>query len=184
MAVLTVSRQYASGGSSIAGLVAARLGWTVIDNDFVDRVAAKAGVSAAEVALREERVAPLLERLARAMAVSSPELFVTTGETPTTGPTKEDELVKFTERVISEAAQHDHVVLVGRGAPAYLAERKGTLHVYVVAPREVRVARTMERLSLSPRTPSASWTRSITGGATTCGSTTGASGTIRPTTTW
>ena len=149
MAVITISRQYASGGSSIAGLVARRLEWTLIDNEFVDRVAAKAGVPAAEVAQREERVAGLMERLARALAVSSPELFVTTGETPTTGPDKEDELVKMTERVIMEAAQHDHVVLVGRGAPAYLAERAGALHVYIVAPRDVRVTRAMERLGSS-----------------------------------
>jgi cytidylate kinase len=148
MAIITVSRQYASGGSSIAGLVAQRLKWTLIDNDFVDRVAAKAGLPAQEVAQREERVAGLMERMARALAVSSPELFVTTGETPTSGPNKEDELVQVTERVIAEAVQHDHVVLVGRGAPAYLAERADTLHVYVVAPRDTRIMRAMERLSL------------------------------------
>jgi cytidylate kinase len=148
VAVITISRQYASGGSSIAGLVAQRLGWTLIDNEFVDRVAAKAGVPAEEVAQREERVAGLMERLARALAVSSPEMFVTTGETPTTGPSKEDELVQVTERVIMEAVQHDHVVLVGRGAPAYLAERSDTLHVYVVAPRDVRVKHAAERLDV------------------------------------
>ena len=148
MAVITISRQYASGGSSIAGLVARRLEWTLIDNEFVDRVAAKAGVPAEEVAQREERVTGLMERLARALAVSSPELFVTTGETPTAGPSKEDELVKVTERVINEAVQHDHVVLVGRGAPAYLAERSDTLHVYIVAPRETRITRAMERLNV------------------------------------
>jgi cytidylate kinase len=146
VAVITISRQYASGGSSIARLVAQHLGWTLIDNEFVDRVAAQAGMPRQEVAKLEERVAGLMERLARALAVSSPELFVTTGETPTTGPSKEDEIVRVTERVITEAAQHDHVVLVGRGAQAYLAERADTLHVYVVGPREVRIARAMDRL--------------------------------------
>ena len=146
MAVITISRQYASGGSSIARLVAQRLSWTLIDNEFVNRVAGLAGLPTQEVAKLEERVAGLMERLARALAVSSPELFVTTGETPNTGPNKEDEIVRITERVITEAAQHDHVVLVGRGAQAYLAERADTLHVYVVGPRDVRITRAMERL--------------------------------------
>ena len=35
MAVVTITRQYGSGGSLVARRVAERLGWTVIDNEFV-----------------------------------------------------------------------------------------------------------------------------------------------------
>ena len=45
--VITITRQYASGGSDIARLVAVGLDWTVIDNEFVDQVAQRAGLSAA-----------------------------------------------------------------------------------------------------------------------------------------
>src|SRR5256885_5688524 len=61
--VITVTRQYASGGSDVAHRVAVALGWTVIDNEFVDQVAERAGLPAAEVAQREERAPGLLERL-------------------------------------------------------------------------------------------------------------------------
>src|SRR2546422_311512 len=37
--VITITRQYASGGSEVARLVAAELGWDVIDNEFVDEAA-------------------------------------------------------------------------------------------------------------------------------------------------
>ena len=145
MAVITVSRQYGSGGAEVAKLVGQRLGWTVIDNEFVELVAQRSGLPAAEVERLEERVPGLMERLAQALALASPEVFVVTGETPTTGPAPEEEVVRFTEAVINEAVKHDHVVLVGRGAQAFLAQRENTLHVFVGAPREVRVRRAMER---------------------------------------
>src|SRR5436190_2129660 len=37
--VITITRQYASGGSEVARLVAVGLDWTVIDNEFVDQLA-------------------------------------------------------------------------------------------------------------------------------------------------
>ncbi len=148
MAIITISRQYASGGSAIAALVARRLDWELIDHEFIDRVAQLAGLSPEEVEQREERVPSFVERLARAMAGSAPELFLASGETAIVTPPSEEEIVRITEAVINQAVQHDRVVLVGRGAQAYLAQRSGTLHVYIVAPREVRVQRTMERLKV------------------------------------
>src|SRR6266566_885350 len=40
--VITITRQYASGGAAVARQVAAALAWTVIDNEFVDEVARRA----------------------------------------------------------------------------------------------------------------------------------------------
>src|SRR6267378_3181290 len=50
--VITITRQYASGGSEVARLVAAELRWDVIDNEFVDEVARRAGLPADAVAHR------------------------------------------------------------------------------------------------------------------------------------
>jgi cytidylate kinase len=150
MSVITISRQYGSGGSDVARLVAERLGWSLIDNDFVERVAERAGVSVEEVQRQEERVPGLVERLARALAISAPEMLAATTE-PTPLP-PEDRIVKVTEAVIAEVAGHDHAVLVGRGAQAYLAERTNTLHVYVVEPRDVRVDNAMRRLGTDRKT--------------------------------
>src|SRR5437899_1740243 len=54
--VITITRQYASGGSEVARLVAVALGWTVIDNEFVDQVAERAGLPPAEVAQLDQYV--------------------------------------------------------------------------------------------------------------------------------
>jgi cytidylate kinase len=147
MAVITISRQYGSGGSDIARRVAARLGWELIDNQFVDRVAERAGMDPVDVERHEERVPSLVERLAQALAISSPEVFVATAEPPE-AVTHEDRIVEMTERVIAEAVQHGDVVMVGRGAQAYLAEWERTLHTYIVAPRAARIAAVMQRLAV------------------------------------
>lgn len=148
--LVTITRQYASGGSEIARRVAERLGWTLIDNEFVDQVARLAGLSTDEVARREERAPGLLERLARTLAVASPEVFMTTGEHAIPVDADEELVAKMTERVIGEAAAEGRVVLVGRGAQAVLATRANAIHVYVVGSKPFRRSVAVERLGVDP----------------------------------
>lgn len=152
MAVITISRSYASGGSLVAGRVAEILGWTLIDNEFVDRVAERAGMPREQVAEREEKAPSLIDRLAATLAVTSPEIVVAgSAAPPMSGPQAEDALLRITEAVISEAVAHGNTVIVGRGAQAYLAERTGVLHVFVTAPRAARIEQAMKRLGASRR---------------------------------
>src|SRR6266508_1106235 len=101
--VITITRQYASGGSDIARLVASQLEWTVIDNEVVDEGARRAGLPAEEVAQREERAPGLLERLARTLAVASPEMLMASTAVPRVAQ-DEATIVQMTEREIGEAA--------------------------------------------------------------------------------
>ena len=149
MSVITITRQYGAGGSEVARLSAEKLGWQLVDNEFVDEVAKRSGVSADEVAANEERAPSLLERLVRALASSSPEVFVP-GGTQTTEK-EADALVTTTEHVIAEAGQSGNVVLVGRGAQAFFARAHAAdaLHVFVVAPLEARIQELTVRLGVS-----------------------------------
>ena len=142
--VITITRQYGSGGSEVARRVAAQLGWEVIDNEFVESVARRAGLPRDEVAQLDERAPGLLERVARTLAAASPELFLAGG-----APSAEHDeaaIVKMSERVITEAAAHGRIVLVGRGAQAVLAKGPDALHVYVVASKAFRGKLAIERL--------------------------------------
>src|SRR5438128_268207 len=130
-------------------LVAAELRWDVIDNEFVDEVARRAGLPPDAVAQREERAAGLLERLARTLAAGSPEMFIATAGAPRVEP-DEAAIAHLTERVIAEAAAHGRIVLVGRGAQAVLAQRPDALHVYIVAPKPWRKKLAVERLGVNP----------------------------------
>lgn len=145
--IITISRQYGAGGGEIARRVADRLEWRVVDNEFVERVAAEAGLSREEVAAREERLPGFIERLAWALASASAELAVPTGATME--GLSEPQLVRITEKVVAEIAREGRVVLVGRGAAAVLGERERALHVRVVAPLAVSSERIAGRLGIS-----------------------------------
>lgn len=151
MAVVTITRQFGSGGSSVAQRVAQALGWTVIDNEFVAAVAREAGLPVATVAAHDERAPSPMQRLVRALAAASPEEFVPSGQ-EAAEPT-EERIVRVTGRVIGEAAQQGRAVLVGRGAQAVLAQARPdeALHAYIVAPMEPRIAAVMERMSLDAK---------------------------------
>ncbi len=146
--IITISREFASGGSEVAQLVADRLGWSLVDNQLVVEVAARAGLTPEEVAQREESTPGFGERVARALAISMPEFVGPGAGALSTLP--EVGLVRVTEAVVAELAARGRVVMVGRAAPAVLASHPQALHIRIVAPRAARVARAVERLGIGP----------------------------------
>jgi cytidylate kinase len=146
MAIITISRMYGSGGSDVAARVAQRLGWSLFDNAFIDAVAERLGVSASEVQAREERTPSLVERLASALAVASPEILPPPTEQL---PPSEERLADVTRRIIEEAVARGNAVLVGRGAQSVLARRAGVLHVFCYAPRDALIQRVAARRGVS-----------------------------------
>ncbi len=147
--LITISRQFGAGGSEVARTVAARLGWTVVDNEIVDRVAERAGLSPEIVAARDERSPGFVERLAQALTASSQEYAVP--ELGVAVRTEEPSLVRLTEMVVHEVAMAGRVVLVGRAAPAVLGQLVDALHVKIVAPRDFRIQGAMAAEQLEPR---------------------------------
>ena len=60
MPVITISRMFGSGGSEVAAHVADALGWTLLDNALVERVAARLGRTPVEVqAIVSAAMAPI-----------------------------------------------------------------------------------------------------------------------------
>lgn len=141
--LITISRQFGAGGSQIAQLVAADLGWSVVDNELIEAVARRAGIPAEEVRAREEKGPTFIERLARAL-VASPE-HVYLAQTPVE-EIDEPRLVRITETVVQDIAEHGKVVMVGRAAPAVLASKADAIHVRIVAPREHRISEVAARM--------------------------------------
>jgi cytidylate kinase len=148
MPLITVSRQYGSGGSEIAGRVAAALGWQLYDNAVVEEVARRLGMSTADVSARDERVPSLPERIASAMALGVPEVMPTVADLA--AQPSEERIVEMTKRVIEEAVQAGPAVLVGRGAQSMLAARADALHVFCYAPTEALESYAITNLGVSP----------------------------------
>ena len=148
MPIVTVSRQYGSGGSEVAERVATLLGWHLYDNAVVDEVARRLGMSTEEVSAREERVPSLPERIASAMALGMPEVMPTVADLAL--QPDDQRILTMTQRVMEEAILAGPAVLVGRGAQGLLATRADALHVFCYAPTEALIAYAINNLGVSP----------------------------------
>ena len=146
--LITLSRQYAAGGSRIARLVADSIGWQLVDNEFVEQVAERAGLTPEEVAAREEKPPSLIERLASVTAFELPELFTHGG---VRGRLDEGSLEQVTRSLVKDLAEQGNSVLVGRASAAVLARREDALHVRVVAGADFRERYAQEVFGLSPQ---------------------------------
>lgn len=147
MPVITISRLFGSGGSEVAAAVAERLGWGLLDNALVERVAVGLHTTPAHVQAIEERAPSFAERIANTFAYSSQEMLSAPLGAPL--PPTEERILEVTHRVIDEAVSRGPVVLVGRGAQAWLATREDAVHVLCVASRPSCVARVMAREHMS-----------------------------------
>jgi cytidylate kinase len=148
MPIVTISRQFGSGGSEVAERVATALGWHLYDNAVVDEVARRLGMTSEEVSAREERVPTLPERIASAMALGMPEVMPTVADLAM--HPNEDRILGMTQRVMEEAVLAGPAVLVGRGAQAMLATRSDALHVFCYAPTEALISYAITNLGVSP----------------------------------
>lgn len=143
--LITISRQFAAGGSVISQRVATSLGWELVDNEFVERVAERSGLEPDEVAELEERPTSFAERFAKAASAYPDSLLPSV----TSFDLEEELLARGTREVVREKAEQGRCVLVGRASAAVLASATGVLRVRVVAPLEARLATAQQRLGLA-----------------------------------
>ena len=145
--IITISREIGAGGGEVSRQVAAALDWRVVDNEIVDAIAARSGLSPTEVAAREERAPGFAERLIRMLTAAAPEIQAAPDEVP---ELEEARLVQITASVVADIAREGRVVLVGRAASAVLSRDDDALHLKVVAPKEIRIAAVAARFGLAP----------------------------------
>lgn len=147
--IITISRQYRAGASTIAAKVSEVLGWTVVDDAFTDAIAERSGLTLEDVRSLEESVPSFMERFAQSSALSFPEFLVSTPSA-----IEEPEAVKLarvTRHFIEELGRRDRVVMVGRAAAAVLASEREAIHVRLIASHEYRVQIAMAELGVSHR---------------------------------
>ena len=146
MPIVTISRMFGSGGSEVAARIAAALGWSLLDNAFVDRVASRLRTTPAMVEAIQERVPSLARRVADVLTLGSPEMLpgVPEGGYGVT----EERVLDMTRRVLDETVAQGPLVVVGRGAQMALAERADAIHVFCYAPAAALAERIAARESI------------------------------------
>jgi len=140
--IVTIEREYGSGGGEIAQLLAKQLGWKLWDQLLTEEIARLAECPKAVVEVREERTDPLYYRLFKSFLRGSYEGSL---NAPKLKLVDSESILKITERVVQHAAKTGNSVIVGRGSQHFLRDRQDTLRVFLYAPRENKVRRLLTR---------------------------------------
>ena len=136
--VITIEREYGSGGADIAKRVAARLGWKLWDQLLTNEIARLMECDCRVVEEHEEKRDPLFYRLFKAFMRGSYEGSL---NAPRLKMADTDCVREVTERVVKSAAEGGKCVIVGRGSAYYLQSRRDAFHVFVYAPFDGKVRR-------------------------------------------
>jgi cytidylate kinase len=145
--IVTIEREYGSGGGEIAQLLATQLGWKLWDQLLTEEIARLANCPKAVVEVREERTDPLYYRLFKSFLRGSYEGSLNAHKL---NMVDSESILKITERVVQHAAKTGNSVIVGRGSQHFLRNRPDTLRVFLYAPREAKVRRLLGRGKSDP----------------------------------
>lgn len=131
--VITVSREYGSGGRYIGKLIADTLGIKFYDKDFIEEIAKETGLSEEYIENNEQKRNSLagLNNGYYSGLNNADELFI-----------KESELIK-------KVADQESCVIIGRCADFILQDRKNVIKVFVYSNMEDKVKRATEIYGLN-----------------------------------
>ena len=141
--IITISRQFGSGGHSIAQKVAERLGVAFYDNQLITEVAKQSGLSEDFIRENEEYAShssSFLYQLAMSTAgtYGSPSVY--------------QKLYEAQTKVIQDIAERECCVIVGRCADYILRDRKDCLHIFIHADTEHRAKHILEKYGPTDKT--------------------------------
>lgn len=117
--IITISREFGSGGRFIGEEVAKKLGIAYYDKEMIGQIAEQAGLSSAYVREKAE-LSP--KKGWFAYAFSGRDI---------TGKSVEDMVYEAQRKVIMEIAEKENCVIVGRNADFILKDRKDVLNVFI-----------------------------------------------------
>jgi cytidylate kinase len=144
--VVTISRQFGSGGAEIGRIVAEASGLLYVDQAIIAEVAKRLGINEEQAARQDEQVAGQVGHILEALRSSSPfNLHYNYLFKPTDLPSQAQEVayLRLTQRVLLELATEGDVVIIGRGSQFLLHGAARTLHIYIFAPLDFRINQIM-----------------------------------------
>ena len=134
--IVTISRQYGSGGRYSGENLAKAMGVPCYDEKLIDMVAKESGFAQSFVAEKGERMTgSLLFNIASSLSFAN-NVFSTNN-----GVTLQDEIYFTQNRIIKELADKGPCVIVGRCADYILREREDCLNVFIFADNESKIER-------------------------------------------
>jgi cytidylate kinase len=136
--IITIEREFGSGGGAIAKEVAERLGWRLWDQLLTDEIARRMDCDRHVVEEHEEQRDPVSYRLFKAFMRGS---FEGSLNAPRLKLVDTDCVREVAQKILMEVAEVGDSVIVGRGSAYYLGNRDDAFHVFVYAPFQDKVRR-------------------------------------------
>jgi cytidylate kinase len=136
--IITIDREYGSGGGVIAEKVATRLGWTLWDQLLTDEIARRMECECGDVEEHEEKRDPAFYRLLKSFMRGSFEGSLNARRLKMVDTDCVREVVG---QILPKVADDGNCVIVGRGSAYILSTRPDAFHVFIYAPFAERVRR-------------------------------------------
>jgi cytidylate kinase len=131
--IITISRQFGAGGSTIGQAVAEKLGYYYCDKDMIVRTAIESGnLSPEEIRYYDEKVPKEF-----GFGQSLFDFY---------NKPLDERLFNAQKEAIKKLAEKGNVVIVGRNANIILKEYDRTLHVFIAATEHFRLKRMMGKM--------------------------------------
>lgn len=140
--VVTIAREFGSGGHEIGEKLAARLGWKFYDRELVNLTVGNSGLSTRYVEAHDQRLTSF-QRVWKDIWMDNL-MPVDESLSP------DDRLFVAQSRVIRRAADEGPCVIVGRCANVILKDRPQTFHVFISADSAFACQRIAAEQHLSP----------------------------------
>ena len=137
--VITISREFGSGGRTIGKLVADKLGIPCYDAELIEKIAEQSGYSAEYI--KQEVEYGTGGWLSAVFADRS------------TGLTNQDKMFSIQSRIIEELANEGPCVIVGRCADFVLRDKADCLNVFIHASMEKRAERIVKEYGERAESP-------------------------------
>lgn len=137
--IITISREFGSGGRTIGKKVAENLGIPCYDSELIHKIALESGFA---------------EKYIEDAGEYAPGGFLSSAFTNRTfGPTNEDYLWQIQYKIITELAEKESCVIVGRCADYILRDKADLLKVFIHADMEFRANRIVEVYGEQDKSP-------------------------------
>lgn len=144
--VVTIGRQYGSGGRTIGEMLADNLGVHYYNRELIRRASEDSGIYEGLFAEADERIKNTpLRRIIK--SVYSGQLIPPDSE----DFTSTENLFNYQAKVIKQLAEEESCVMIGRCADYVLKEYPNVVSVFIHAPKEFCIEHAKERLSMTDK---------------------------------
>lgn len=136
--VITISRQFASMGRSIARELAAQLQIEFLDRDIVEETAKRMNATIPEISREEEEIPSKFSYRMYPLGLGVPAV--------------KDEIFRCQKSIMEDFVRKESCIIVGRCGGYCLKDEPHLLKVFVYAPQDVRLKNCIEYLRMPEKT--------------------------------